>query len=496
SSLHELPTLGKYDIAALRFSMSRKVEMADGSLKSVPHTLADLKATIPQGAPGVKDFGYCTDEHVDANPGCKRFDEGTTLGEITQHFAATFDKDFKRRNFRNNLRSYSLFSESLYASRVESTLRTIRLPFELYTRILNEFDIPPELWETEPFLKDLRTAVTTAAGVYATILKTPDTTCAIAPKATPTQIIAAVPLAAIDPRAATCWEMEGLRPDLMVAGQAGRAFQSKKSSRSENPYADQIDVRGIWVDKMLALNYLTKRKLGSSIFDKYTENYLHDDKTLGQTLSTFVSLLSDDLVAPLTFETADGKTFSGRVRYSLAESHIIARPLDMGVVRATLIGESAKSPRDREYEVPFVKELVRSIRREVPSAIHQAQGAEVLELFQVFTSAQDLDPASIKAQVKIGTARYFALEENLAARMSITAIGTIRDLDKLEPAALQAIVAKLKADPTAQPPADAPDEVKKAYTYKAEVIEAFLRGGLKDEAYHARLLNILATVQP
>ncbi|HEX4924816.1 MAG TPA: zinc-dependent metalloprotease [Bdellovibrionales bacterium] len=503
SSLNELPTMGKYDIAALRFALSREVELSDGTIKQVPHTLQDLKKSLNGGKPEeqegqvtVKPYEFCTDEHVDANPGCKRFDEGTTLGEIATHFARTYESDYRRRYMRNNLRNYSLFGEGGHLARVDMNLRSLRLMFELYERLNNEFNIPPELWETNEFLKDIRKGVDAAAQTYLNILRTPDVTCAISTKANPTQILAAVPVSQIDPRAADCFEMEGLRPEFMVAGQAGKPFQSKKSKLSENPYADQIDIRGIWVDKMLALRYLFKRELGSSIFDRYTENFLNDSKTMPQTMATILQLFADDITAPVTFRSQDGKTFTGRVRYSLSDTHIINRPLDLGIAKYLEIGNNNLNPREREYEVPFVKEMVRSLRRNIKSTLHEAQAREVLELFEVGAIVKETDLPSNVNHIRVGTTIYYAFGENAVANMSINALKTIRDLKQVPNEKLQVIVKALKADPNAQAPAEATDAEKKAYTYKVQVLEGYLSGALKDEPYHSRLLNILASNLP
>ena len=50
-------------------------------------------------------------------------------------------------------------------------------------------------------------------------------------------------------------------------------MNSKKDPDSDNHYADQIDVRGIWIDKLIATKALFQRQLGVSTFDKYTDSF-------------------------------------------------------------------------------------------------------------------------------------------------------------------------------------------------------------------------------
>ena len=57
SELNELPVLGKYDIAALRYGYANEVEMKDGSIKKV--TGNDLLKKLDR-----KNYLFCTDENA------------------------------------------------------------------------------------------------------------------------------------------------------------------------------------------------------------------------------------------------------------------------------------------------------------------------------------------------------------------------------------------------------------------------------------------------
>jgi hypothetical protein len=91
--LRTLPVLGKYDIAALRFGYLRtvQVENGDGTLssKQVDTTLQDLMNANSNLK--IKDYMYCTDEHLGINAGCKQFDLGTSYTEIVQNFIKDYE---------------------------------------------------------------------------------------------------------------------------------------------------------------------------------------------------------------------------------------------------------------------------------------------------------------------------------------------------------------------------------------------------------------------
>ena len=76
--LTELSVFGKYDIAALRFGYSRKVEVASsGELVKISSTLQELKDQLNQEQKSVKSYQFCTDENAGLSGLCNRFDEGT-----------------------------------------------------------------------------------------------------------------------------------------------------------------------------------------------------------------------------------------------------------------------------------------------------------------------------------------------------------------------------------------------------------------------------------
>ncbi|MEJ2765713.1 zinc-dependent metalloprotease [Photobacterium sp. MCCC 1A19761] len=107
SIFDELPIYGKYDIAALTFGYSRKVEVNQPgnpgesattkqvSLTHIDETLRQNQQAYPLGALNqvqtelafgekMKPYIFCTDENVKSTTTCNRFDEGTNILEVTR----------------------------------------------------------------------------------------------------------------------------------------------------------------------------------------------------------------------------------------------------------------------------------------------------------------------------------------------------------------------------------------------------------------------------
>lgn len=105
SSLNELSTFGKYDIAALKFAYNREVELNDGSFVKIDKTDKNgkrVKLDLDQ-VPGLKRYSFCTDENAGSSLTCNRFDEGTNELEIMRHYT---DK-YKERYYWNNVKGNS-----------------------------------------------------------------------------------------------------------------------------------------------------------------------------------------------------------------------------------------------------------------------------------------------------------------------------------------------------------------------------------------------------
>ncbi|MBX3041538.1 MAG: zinc-dependent metalloprotease, partial [Bdellovibrionaceae bacterium] len=183
--LNLLPTLGKYDIAALKFGYLRQVEKADGKFVEVKTTIKDLEKADANLK--LKDYQYCSDEHVEVNPNCKRFDEGTTRTEIVTSLIEQYEKFYNLRNLRRGRENFTQMTDRGYMGRIRSTFGYIRAFMENYEMIKARFKVADndEAWTQVEWLKDVKNAALISGRFFVKVLKTPDLHCAIARRSEP-----------------------------------------------------------------------------------------------------------------------------------------------------------------------------------------------------------------------------------------------------------------------------------------------------------------------
>src|SRR5690606_32377556 len=133
--------------------------------------------------------------------------------------------------------------------------------------------------------------------------------------------------------ATNCYDIQ-LNPQFKMVGHAGKLVQSKKDPSNRNPYLDQIDVRGIWIDKLMALRYLTSRETGNFSFDRNLDNFL-DIADLAPAIDQRLrQILLNQVVAPVDIHTISGQKLTVNYPVSFFDDvsgrngHIIQKPLD------------------------------------------------------------------------------------------------------------------------------------------------------------------------
>jgi hypothetical protein len=500
-SMNELPTMGKYDIAALKYAYNRKVDLVNegGQIVKtidVKNKIADAMNEAKAEGLAVKEYKYCTDEHVSANPNCNRFDEGTNLTEIATHYVTAYENDYKKINKRNSRRNFSLTQEAGYMQRMMGTFSELRIALELYERIKNDYGIEEgsDLWKTIPFLKDVNDASTLSGQFFLSILLTPDVQCAIALAEEPKAPIAIVPITNLSSDATTCYHpdiQERLQQlgeangglNLVVAGEGGKSFRSKKDSRNENNSADEVDVQGIWIDKMLALNLLFTRELGSGLFDKYNQNYMDHGAVGPDIKNVLAAILLGRGSVPTPFRDADGNaaeflnekgeaTNALPISIEFGEEHNILVPEVSGL--SAFFG----LPREK---TTFAKALVRTLANLVPASVGSAEAQRFLDTFSVYTLEK---PASSALKD-----RYFANDSNQIAKLALETATYAAMFEGLEKEQVAQLVELKKAKKKV--PAKASAQIKAVYKLKVEILEAYVNGLIKSPAFYEELLDSL-----
>lgn len=299
SEINALRTLGKYDIAALRFGYAEQVEMADGSLEKVNPS--------EEPSANLKIYKFCTDDMVAPNPNCNPFDEGTTIVEITQSLIDSYKEGYERNNFRRGRANYSSFDDDYYIRRISRIFGTMRIIYERYESLIRDFQVDQETIDSVPFLKDIDDATVLAADFMMNVIATPDTSCIIQ---LPDGNLQLAPIGMFSSlahdRTRQCSNLQ-LNEGFTVVGEGGKPLNSYRLPSNPNNYADQIDVRGVWMDKALAMRTLFRRTMNSSIHNDSNGNFIDHPKVAPKLVDFIVNMMSNNLSSQTEFTLITGE---------------------------------------------------------------------------------------------------------------------------------------------------------------------------------------------
>lgn len=429
---NELPVMGKYDIAALKYGYAERVDIVtevDGQPSTQEVSLAEYRAN-PELK--IKQYGFCTDEHVSANPNCNRFDEGTDLTEIALHYIQAYEDRYELANKRYKRRNFSLYDDPYYVFGINRIFKSLRLIFERHENIVHTFGVGEndDLWNEIPFLTDLKQATNLSAAFFLSVVKTSDTLCAIATKDNPGMIIAALPIRDLSPFAVSCFDSQEvqLRDPYIVVAEGGKSFQSRKAPNNPNSYMDQIDVRGIWADKLLALHYLTSTKLNSPLFDKYTDNYLDLSIVQPAFKDLVTSVFQDKVVGAVVFKDIYGQALlSANLDITFTDdlvakqTHRLLSPLSSYVRKMMNLDND---------ETSFQKEFASTLHRNLSANISKGSYQNTMGLINVF----DEKPQNGLSKkhygiIEIGNERLFTKKDST---VSIELFNGLKDLRIIE----------------------------------------------------------------
>lgn len=487
--LKALPILGKYDIAALRFAYARKVEVVDQatqqvSLKSIDSTLADLQLAA---GTALKEYGYCTDDHVGSNPGCERFDEGSNLVDIVNNHITTYKNAYKNRNFRRGRVSMSLYDEASYANRTKSLFLNMRMNAERYELIKNKFGLSDDHEAfKDGWLKDLKDAAILSGKFLVDVVKTPTLSCAIVATAKPNQIIQIAPIEKLDSDAVSCFDIQ-LNEKYKIVAQTGKLFRSKKDPKSTNPYMDQIDVRGIWTDKLMALRVLLQRQINVFNVDKYADNYADIAELEGPLVDVAASMMMNEMMDEQTFEMQNGQTFVIPVQTDAFSSHVI--PKQIHPVLSRILGVPYREAYFQELIASTVVENMQSTIDKVDSGKAFADAFKVSKVLKVRDDATVNDPNVVKYDLQ--DQRIYALPSNVLAVGAIKGAELATIIEKVSDAELLSVLRAKEQDKDAKAPEDASEELKAVYALDFETLKAFFLGDMQGSAFYKKILEIL-----
>jgi hypothetical protein len=507
--LKTLPVMGKYDVAALKFAYAQKVQLADGSWTSVKGSLADTLAAplaaakktnpVARAEELITKYSYCTDEHTGINAGCRRFDLGTTFTEIVQNEIETYKNAYNRRNLRADRASMSLYDDPAYASRIYDTFFGLRLMQEVYERVKygNQIDDADERWTKDPFLADLKNASALSTEFLLSVIATPDLHCVLQEKATQKLLIGQID--EFGGSFADCYAIP-LNDKYSMYGTFGRLLVSRKDPNSDNHYADQIDVRGYWIDKAMAARALFQRSFGITTLDSQTDNLMDRPDLAPEIMALTQSMVLNQLSADT------------EVQYANGTSEIVTLPVDTSnnIVDKSIF-DNPDSPNNQEATdslalsmgLPggfylrnafhFNQLLTASIAVNSIDNAHSISGRQVADAVKVskwsIASGNSVSPNA--KTFTIGSVQYIAMPQNMIAYKAMQNRETALILEKVDQKRLQDLVKLKTAPPPVADPKDLTDDEKAVWALKPEVIQNYLDGVLKDSSFYENVVNLL-----
>ena len=498
SSLNQLPIMGKYDLAALRFGYNRQVEKKDGTIITMPKaTLEEMRQA--KLIDTLKDYKFCTDEHVAVNAGCNRFDEGTSLTEIAEHLVKDYKKKYDKRNKRNNRLVYSSSNDGNYYMGVRYTFQALRVFFEMFDRIKGMYpSLAAEQWESIEFLKDLKGATKVVADFYVEVLKIPSVHCAVVSKQSG-QLAGIIPLEDITFEAISCFDDENIMINkelYEVVAQTGKHFNHARSpSLRGDIKADptQISIRGIWADKVLAMDYLMKREMGISSFDDYRTSFLDHPEFKDQVLEAVLGMMNDKIShKAVEFVTADGQRIPLEHDFAVGDTHNITRSFSTGLNR--FLGIKRASTDYREVAIPMIK-------TNLLTADEETTTAGLLQSLSVYkvdpTTVVNNDAVAAKVKLKDasgrGVTQFVATEGNVIA-VKMIKDREVRQLLEKHPRDLLVQIYQIRA--AGKTPEQIPEQFKDIFEMKLETLQSYLLGEMPSDKDLNRILSIMSLEAP
>ncbi len=470
SEITGLRVPGKYDIAALRYGYLQKVELQDGAIVPVTAKPDELN---------LKNFEYCSDEGVSLNPNCNRFDEGVGYIEIANSIIGSYYENYKLVNFRSGRSNFSMMDDIMYASRVNQQFRSLRLMHERVTDIILDFDIPlSEIKEIE-WLNEMNEGSKIAAQFLKNVVAEPDYSCVIFRDKKFNGVVRFSEIAGFS-GAKKCADVP-LNASFEVVGELGRRYNHEKFRDNPNIYLDQIDVRGVWMDKLLALRYLVARNLNEYSFDDHTLSYL-DHPEIGSEINAFLKdLIIGDVVAATEITFNDGSTSNFEYAHNFSEGYQIKKPL------TSFFHRSLKLPLDQLDLMAAAMHVTRSQLYKGLSSVSNDLMTESIEVYsEVPRDGRNISEFNL---YKLGRTNYVAGPENEVANKIIA---RLKKIDLYETETRKSLIEVFTLLSQNQPlPTTATPNQAAIYKQGADDLYLYLMGDLPSKDYYSRILSVM-----
>lgn len=503
---NELPIMGKYDVAALKFAYAREVETTQGQFVKVDTTLENTLEGNRELA--LKRYKYCSDEHVGANPLCNRFDEGKNFEEVAKHYGESFKRLYEKRNFRK--RRFSFEGRSGDFAYMISSLNQfmgLRNFFEIYDQRKYDgaYDSPD--WKDNPVLVDIKKASDYTFNFFMDLLEEPAYHCVeIDPEAG--KITKVAPFGEMS-KGTKLGDDFGITFDihngclfLNAYGREGRVYLEfgkyfnnsldlrVDRSQIEDGDTSQIDVRGDWLDKSMATLFLTKRFIRPTTIGAASNGSFLDYPEYRERFLKFTdSLLKNNMQKEVALSNGQADVATLKLSYSFDFTHKINRSYNAGV-NALLGLETSRT----DFKELFIRQIKSSLKE-------NEKDWDMYSYFKVEEVSIALSEEYIKERYNFDeTVKFeeggvlknrFGVYKHNTLGMQLVALKKQIDLmEEINPRVLQLIYMSKVSDEV-QIPEDAPAELKElAEKLDADAIKLYLGGSVNNKALLSSFLAL------
>lgn len=358
STLNELPVMGKYDIAALKFAYARKVDAKSSGKEGrdsvveldVKTTLSDLNKSLAQGSATqgkleLAKFKFCTDEDVNDDPLCNRFDEGTDYEEVAKHYVDSYFEDFSKRNFRN--RRYEMNSidgDLSYLDQVFGSFISMRNFFDQYDQMLLQSKLSAPSESTKKSLESLKKASDYIFSAFMEVLETPAYHCIKVKVDAEGNLLGVMDIDSYETKFSRsadlafdmrygCQYLTSISEDKTIQYfEFGKHFNNTLDFFTVNrdqisEMISQVDVRGFWMDKVLAAYLMSYRMSSPSTIGTNSSGNFLDHKEYKERFDKFANgLLSNTFSKTVVAQSMFNQkipAIQGTVKFGFDDSQVI-----------------------------------------------------------------------------------------------------------------------------------------------------------------------------
>lgn len=342
---NELSVMGKYDVAALKFAYKREVVDETGKAHKVTSTIESM--TDPRKVKNpikLKSYQYCTDENTVNNALCNRFDEGDTYEAVADHFIDNIKKNYEKVNFRGRRYSYNSRSGDFnYLIYLFNNYARLRDFFGIYDQeVLNGSYNNPN-WQQNPVLVSLKNSSDKVFNFLMDTIETPAYHC-VEIDSTNNTVSRVLPFHLMTQGTKFSEINFDVRYGCRFLNIGGNGAPGKvyfefgqylnngldflvDRSEISNYDNSEMDVRGMWMNKMIASMILTLRSTQPSNTIETSRGNFVDHKEYQDRFIKFIDgLLSDSFTKEVTILSGNGQPVTKTpVTYKFSNSHNINR---------------------------------------------------------------------------------------------------------------------------------------------------------------------------